>query len=200
MHVQKLLIVDDEPNLLYSLRKALQTDSLRVDTAATAQQGIDRVRAGHPDAVILDVRLPDMSGLDAFNVIRQIDPRLPVIIVTAYTTTETAIEAMKRGAYEYLLKPVDLDRLGEVVAPQATLSACLGPTSSNAATARSTSAALWIWNAASASTISASAPSTRGCAPDGRCDSSGHRSSIAWTRPSGTRNRSRGGAGRSAWR
>ena len=62
-----------------------------------------------------DVRLPDMSGLDAFDKIHAIDPRLPVIIITAFSTTETAIEAMKRGAYEYLLKPVELDRLREVV-------------------------------------------------------------------------------------
>jgi two-component system nitrogen regulation response regulator GlnG len=110
------LIVDDEPNLLYSLKKALHSDALHVITADTAGQGIRRVRTERPDAVILDVRLPDMPGLDAFNLIRQIDPRLPVIIVTAFTTAETAIEAMKRGAYEYLLKPVDLDRLGEVVA------------------------------------------------------------------------------------
>ena len=111
----RLLVIDDEPNLQYSLVKSLQSDSLEVVTAATAGQGIQAVRSQSPDAVILDVRLPDMSGLDAFDEIRRIDPRLPVIIITAFSTTETAIEAMKRGAFEYLLKPVDFHHLRELV-------------------------------------------------------------------------------------
>ena len=68
-----------------------------------------------PDGVMLDVRLPDMSGLDAFNKIRHIDARLPVIFITAFSTTETAIEAMKRGAFEYLLKPVEFGTLHNTV-------------------------------------------------------------------------------------
>jgi two-component system nitrogen regulation response regulator GlnG len=110
-----LLVVDDEPNVLYSLEKSLRSDTLEVVTACTGRQGIEMVRQQQPDAVILDVRLSDMSGLDAFDRIRQIDPRLPVIVITAYATTETAIEAMKRGAFEYLLKPVDFHQLREVV-------------------------------------------------------------------------------------
>lgn len=110
-----LLIVDDEPNLLYSLKKGFESDDLRVLVAETAEQGINAVREHSPDAVILDVRLPDMSGLDAFTEIRSIDARVPVIIITAFSTTETAIEAMKRGAYEYLLKPVEFDKLYDIV-------------------------------------------------------------------------------------
>lgn len=110
-----LLIVDDEPNVLYSLQKGLRSDALEVITAGKAAQAIEMVTRQRPDAVIIDVRLPDMSGLDAFDRIAQIDPRLPVIIVTAYATTETAIEAMKRGAFEYLLKPIDLGELRSVV-------------------------------------------------------------------------------------
>ena len=71
----KLLIVDDEPNLLYSLKKALRSDTLEVVTAQTAREGIDKVRELNPDVVLLDVRLPDMSGLDAFSEIAQIDSR-----------------------------------------------------------------------------------------------------------------------------
>lgn len=93
-----LLIVDDEPNLLYSLKRRLESDTLTVRTAQTAKQGIAAVEEHRPDVAILDIRLPDLSGLDAFDRIRQIDPRLPVIVITAYATTETAIEAMKRGA------------------------------------------------------------------------------------------------------
>jgi two-component system nitrogen regulation response regulator GlnG len=110
-----LLVVDDEPNVLYSLKKGLENESLGVITAGTAEEGIRLVESHKPDAVILDVRLPDMSGLDAFDHIRQLDPRLPVIVVTAYATTEIAIDAMKRGAFEYLLKPVNFHQLQDVV-------------------------------------------------------------------------------------
>jgi len=112
---QKLLIIDDEPNLLYSMTKALQHESLSVITAETAAAGIGKVRLEEPQAVVLDVRLPDAHGLDVFNEIRAINSRVPVIIVTAFSTMETAVEAMKRGAYEYLLKPIELDTLRELV-------------------------------------------------------------------------------------
>ena len=118
----RLLVVDDEESVLYSLEQGLQTSGLEILTADTAKRGIKKVRDHAPDAVILDVRLPDMSGLDAYSLIREIDPRLPVIIITAYAATETAIEAMKRGAFEYLLKPLDLHQLRDVVARALELS------------------------------------------------------------------------------
>ena len=111
----RLLVIDDEPNVLYSIKKRLQSLKLEIATARTGRQGIERTRELRPDAVILDVRLTDMSGMDVFDRIREIDARLPVIIITAYATTDTAIEAMKRGAFEYLLKPVDFHQLREVV-------------------------------------------------------------------------------------
>jgi nitrogen regulation protein NR(I) len=111
----RLLIIDDEPNVLFSLEAALEADDLQIVTARTAKQGIEAVRANPFDLVITDVRLPDLSGLEAFAQIHQLDPKLPVIVITAFGSTETAIEAMKRGAFEYLLKPVDLHRLRDVV-------------------------------------------------------------------------------------
>jgi len=113
--MQKLLIVDDEESVLYSLEKGLGSSTVEILTADTARGGIERFRGDKPDAMILDVRLPDMSGLDAYDEIRKIDSRVPVIIITAHATTETAIEATKRGAFEYLLKPLDLQQLRSVV-------------------------------------------------------------------------------------
>jgi nitrogen regulation protein NR(I) len=118
----RLLVIDDEPNVLYSLEKSLRSNSLEVYTASTAREGIEVAGRKPPDAVLLDVRLADMSGLDVFDRLRQIDPRLPIIVITAYATTDTAIEAMKRGAFEYLLKPVDFHHLREVVARALELS------------------------------------------------------------------------------
>ena len=112
----KLLIVDDEPSVCYSLEKRLRSETLEVLTAGTARQGLRLVEEHRPDVVLLDVRLPDQSGLDAFERMHELEPQLPVIIITAHATTETAIEAMKRGAFEYLLKPLDLPVLRDVVA------------------------------------------------------------------------------------
>jgi nitrogen regulation protein NR(I) len=113
--VAKLLIIDDEPNVLYSLKAGLAGGGYEVVTARAARPGLELVEAERPDVVILDVRLPDMGGLEAFDHIRERDPRLPVVVITAYAATETAIEATKRGAFEYLLKPVDLHHLRAVV-------------------------------------------------------------------------------------
>jgi two-component system nitrogen regulation response regulator GlnG len=117
-----VLVVDDEPNVLYALERGLRSGRLDVFTARTAKEGIEFVQRHRPDAVILDIRLSDMSGLEAFDHIRELDPRLPVLFVTAYATTETAIEAMKRGAFEYLLKPLDLHELRAAVGKAIELS------------------------------------------------------------------------------
>ncbi len=113
--MQRLLVVDDELNLLYALKKYLSTPTLEVLSAATAQDGLALVEKMQPDAMILDVRLPDMSGLDAYDRVRQIDPLLPVIVITAFAGSETAIEAMRRGAFDYLIKPVDYHQLQAAV-------------------------------------------------------------------------------------
>ncbi len=110
-----LLVVDDEPNVLYSLEAGLASGDLEVLTASTGRQAIELVERRRPDAVLLDVRLGDLSGLEVYDRMRQAEPRLPVVFMTAYTTTETAIEAMKRGAFEYLLKPVNLHKLRAVI-------------------------------------------------------------------------------------
>jgi two-component system nitrogen regulation response regulator GlnG len=111
----KLLVIDDEPSVLYALERSLSSELLEVVTAATAQEGLRQVRVAQPDVVVLDLRLPDMPGLEVHTQIRKLDPRLPVIVITAFATTETAIEAMRSGAFEYLVKPVDFRRLLEVV-------------------------------------------------------------------------------------
>lgn len=111
----KLLVIDDEPNILFTIQETLQSKKLQVLTASTAREGLAIFQREKPGVVLLDVRLPDMSGLDAFREINRQDPRIPVVIMTAYSRTDTAIEAMRTGAYEYLVKPVDLPKLRELV-------------------------------------------------------------------------------------
>ena len=117
-----LLIVDDEFSIRYAMEKGLRAEGLKIITTETAQAGIDAVNYHRPDVVICDIRLPDMSGLDAFHKMREIDPHIPIIIITAHATTDSAIEAMKRGAFDYILKPYDLNELKEAVSKAIELS------------------------------------------------------------------------------
>ncbi len=103
-----ILIVDDDPQLRQSFEKLLTAEGHTVKTASSGEAAISLVKAAVPDLVIMDVRMPGMSGLEAFRAIHEIEPKLPVIIMTAFGTTETAIEATKLGAFEYVLKPFEI--------------------------------------------------------------------------------------------
>jgi two-component system nitrogen regulation response regulator GlnG len=110
-----LLVVDDEESVRYSFRRVFQGDDVQVVTAATAAEGLAAVEKHDPDVVVLDIQLPDRSGIDVFREIHARAPKRPVVFITAHGTTETAIEAMKGGAFDYLVKPVDLDRLSQIL-------------------------------------------------------------------------------------
>jgi len=110
-----LLVIDDEESVRYSFRRVFESEEVQVLTAATASEGLDLVRYHAPDVVVLDLQLPDRSGLELFEQIHADDPKRPVLFITAHGTTETAIEAMKGGAFDYLVKPVDLDRLSKLI-------------------------------------------------------------------------------------
>ncbi len=110
-----LLIVDDEPSIRYSFQRAFEGNGTTVRTAPTAAEGLQIVREDPPDVVVLDLQLPDRSGLELFAELHEEHPRLPVIFITAHGTTETAIDAMKGGAFDYLVKPVDVERLGQIM-------------------------------------------------------------------------------------
>ena len=106
--MSKILIVDDDDQLRKSFTKLLREEGYRVDSTASGEEGLEMVRAISPDVVVLDVRLPGMNGLETFKGIHAFDPKLPVIFMTAFSTTETAIEATKMGAFDYVLKPFDI--------------------------------------------------------------------------------------------
>ncbi len=110
-----LLIVDDEASILLAFRKAFREPAVTVVTAETAAGGLALARQHRPDVIVLDVHLPDMTGLEMLRRLCELDARSPVVFITGRSTTDTAIEAMKLGAYEYLLKPLELSVLRQVV-------------------------------------------------------------------------------------
>src|ERR1700722_16805466 len=111
-----LLLIDDDPALIPNLvRQVFPGPDHRVEVAGTGADGLERVSAMPPDVILLDLHLPDQSGLDVYQQIRRIDARIPVIFVTMAKTADTAIEAMKQGAYDYLFKPLDPHHLRRIV-------------------------------------------------------------------------------------
>src|SRR5262249_4474706 len=110
-----LLVIDDEPSIFQAFRRAFREPEVTLLTASSAAEGVELVAQAQPDVVILDINLPDLPGLQTFRRIHELDPRIPVVFITGHGTTDTAIEAMKLGAYDYLLKPLELAPLRALV-------------------------------------------------------------------------------------
>lgn len=111
-----LLVIDDERSILSVFEKVFaKNDDIELITASTAKDGLRLFKQRQPDAVILDVMLPDQPGLEVFAEIQKLDPRLPVVFITGGGNSATAIEAMQRGALDYLSKPLDFTDVRQVV-------------------------------------------------------------------------------------
>ncbi len=111
MNPATVLVVDDEALIRLTLRERLREAGCHVLEAESVSAGLAALREGGADLVLLDYRLPDGDGLALLRQSKEIDPDLPVILMTAHASIETAVEAMKQGAYDYLHKPFDLDEL-----------------------------------------------------------------------------------------
>ncbi|MFO7687673.1 MAG: sigma-54 dependent transcriptional regulator, partial [Desulfobacterales bacterium] len=103
--MKTVLVIDDDRNILTTLAVYLKDRGLKVTTASSGQQGIDCLKRETPDLVLLDMRLPDRDGLDVLQEIIAADIKTPVVMITAYATVETAVRAVKMGAFDYLPKP-----------------------------------------------------------------------------------------------
>src|SRR5438094_6470351 len=111
-----VLLIDDDPDLIAEqVSQTFPSPRHRVVVKRTGAAGLAHVRARLPDLILLDLRLPDQSGLEVYRQIRVIDGRIPVIFVTMAKTADAAIEAMRQGAYDYLFKPLDPHQLRRVV-------------------------------------------------------------------------------------
>lgn len=113
--MERILIIDDEAHILETMKLAIESEEIEVATADSGQKGLELFRNGFFNAVITDLKMPKMSGIEVLDVIRKTSPEIPVIVLTAYGTVESAVEAMKRGAYDYISKPFDPDRMMTVL-------------------------------------------------------------------------------------
>ncbi|WP_437206925.1 sigma-54-dependent transcriptional regulator [Planctomicrobium sp. SH664] len=112
----RALIIDDDRTVLHLVQKSLEKLEIDVLSASSADEGLKLIADQRPDVVLLDILMPRMSGLEVFRKVHDLDRRLPVIFITAEAGSETAIEAMQMGAYDYVAKPLDLNRLNALVA------------------------------------------------------------------------------------
>jgi len=113
--MSSILIIDDDQQLSRSFAKLLSQEGVDVRTAPTGEQGLKEIEHQAFDLVILDIRLPGMDGIQTFQAIHERNPKLPVIIITAYGSTETTIEAIRMGAFDYIHKPFDIPEMLELI-------------------------------------------------------------------------------------
>ena len=114
--MSRILVIDDDRSIRHLISKAFEGTDIEVLTAATAEEGLKTIFNGNPDVVLLDIMLPNASGLETFDQIKEADGKLPIIFITAMESSETAIKSMTLGAFDYLLKPLDVNKIKELVA------------------------------------------------------------------------------------
>ncbi|MFC1452137.1 sigma-54-dependent transcriptional regulator [Verrucomicrobiota bacterium] len=107
----RVLIVEDDPDGRRSVGEALEDGGFEVETAVAGEDGVRRFREGAFDAVLSDLVLPDIDGIEVLNRVQKLSRQVPVLIMTAYGSVSTAVDALKSGAYDYITKPLDLDDL-----------------------------------------------------------------------------------------
>jgi len=113
---ERILLIDDDESIRKVIGYMLEEKYAAVDTAATAAEALVMFQSHRPDLVLTDIKMPKKSGIELLAELKAIDPSVPVIILTAFGTVETAVEAMKRGASDYLTKPISRDELLMTVA------------------------------------------------------------------------------------
>lgn len=106
-----ILVIDDEKSIRRTLREILEYESYKVEEAADGVEGLNMIRNKSYDAVLLDIKMPKMDGLEVLDKIMEMSRDMPVIMVSGHGTIDTAVEAVKKGAYDFVAKPMDLNRL-----------------------------------------------------------------------------------------
>ena len=113
--MDKLLLIDDEVDVHYSFRRIFESSDLEIHTASSGEEGLRAFQQVKPDVVLSDIRLGGASGLDTLGKLRAADARVPVILMTAFSTQDVADEARRLGAFTVLDKPFELDDLDVLI-------------------------------------------------------------------------------------
>ena len=129
--MSSLLIVDDDRSVIRIFQRCFENSDIAVLSATSAAEAVRVANESHPDVVVLDIFLPDQSGLSTCEEIRRLNPAIPIVIVTASQTSETAIESMRLGAMDYLIKPLDMARIRAVVGHAVGISKLIQLTEAN---------------------------------------------------------------------
>ena len=111
----RILVVDDEPVVCRSCQKILSEDGYEVSTVFTGREGLEKVRQEHFDVTITDMKIPDISGMEVLECIRGEQPDMPVVMITGYASVDTAVEAMKLGAFDYIPKPFTPEEISAII-------------------------------------------------------------------------------------
>ncbi len=111
----KILIADDEPNMIWALKRALTKEGYEVLSVENGEEAVETFKEQEPDLVILDLKMPKMDGMEALKAIKEINSKVPVMMITAHGTTKVAVEAMKIGALDYISKPFDIEELRVII-------------------------------------------------------------------------------------
>ena len=131
-----ILVVDDDPSVAGALRRFLESEGHQPRIASSVAEGLDFATATRPDLVLMDIRMPGVDGLAGLDHMQSQFPGLPVVIMTGYGTSQTSIDAMRAGAFDYLTKPPDLDALCRLIARALSAAAPVADHAESAAPAR----------------------------------------------------------------
>lgn len=115
MKKPSVLIVDDEPNIRDVFREFLEEEGYQVLIARNGQEALSTMELNRPDLVFLDIQMPGMNGVEVLRSIKETYPETKVVMISGYATVETARKTLKMGAFDYVVKPVDLRHLEEIV-------------------------------------------------------------------------------------
>lgn len=117
MSERRLLVVDDDPEIIELVSTAFQGREIETETATSAEAALNRISRRVPDAILLDVRLPEMNGLEMCRTLKERGIDVPIILTSSYTTMDITISAMQEGAHDYLDKPLRLSTLVPLIEP-----------------------------------------------------------------------------------
>ena len=115
MALSRILVVDDEESIREFFQIMLKREGYEVVTASNGREGFEFLKKNPVDLIISDIQMPEMSGLELLSKVKELDPETVMVMITAFGSTEIAVEAMKRGAYDYVQKPFKIDEVKIVI-------------------------------------------------------------------------------------